>query len=51
MFLSFILITLLVFWPGRNKPYQGAEKLALKEDGDPIITPRHPETSDKRTES
>lgn len=51
VFTAFIGICLLTMLPTDNKkPYQDAEKLALKDDGSELITPRHP-TSDKRTKS
>lgn len=41
LFVAFILMGVILYYPRRNKPYKDAEKLALKEDGDPPITPRH----------
>lgn len=40
LFTAFILMGLILYWPHRDKPYKDAEKLALKEDGDELITPR-----------
>lgn len=41
LFGSFVAMCVLLFWPMRTKPYQDAGKIALKEDGDPPVQPRH----------
>ena len=52
LFISFILMVILLYLPQRHKPYQGAEKLALKDDGDAPVAPRYPEQEEhKRQES
>lgn len=51
VFLAFMGMLVMVLWPTKGeKPYKDAEKLALKNDNDPIITPRHT-SSDKRTKT
>lgn len=51
VFAAFMAMLFIVFWPTRGeKPYKDAEKLVLKEDNDPVITPRQT-SSDKRTET
>lgn len=41
MFICFVGICLLIMIPiGGKKAFQDAEKLALKEENDPLITPR-----------
>lgn len=52
VFAAFMGMLVIVFWPSKGKkPYENAEKLALKEDSDPVITPRRQHSSDKRTET
>ena len=50
LFASFIIMTLILYLPQRNKPYKDAEKLALKDDNDAPINPRQPEEQNKRQE-
>lgn len=50
LFASFILMTLILYLPQRRKPYKDAEKLALKDENDAPINPRHPEEQNKRQE-
>lgn len=52
VFTAFVAICVLTMLPtsDNKRPYQDAEKLALKDEDSDLITPRHP-TSDKRTES
>lgn len=43
VFITFIAMLILTLWPTKDKPYKDAEKLALKNEGDLPITPRHPD--------
>ena len=42
LFASFILMVVILYLPQRRKPYEDAEKLALKDENDAPIHPRHP---------
>ena len=50
LFASFILMVAILYLPQRRKPYEDAEKLALKDDNDAPINPRQPEEQNKRQE-
>lgn len=41
LFLAFVGLAILLYWPSKQKPYKNAEHIALKEEHDPPITPRH----------
>lgn len=43
VFIAFIAIMALTLWPTKEKPYKDAEKIALKNEGDAPINPRHPD--------
>lgn len=49
LFVSFILMSIILCWPYRNKPYKDAEKIVLKEDNDAPIHPRQTEKNHERT--
>ncbi len=50
LFASFVLMLLILYLPQRHKPYKDAEKLALKDEDDAPIHPRHQKTENKRQE-
>lgn len=40
LFIAFIGIAIVLYWPSKNKPYKDAEKIALKEETDEPVNPR-----------
>ncbi|MDO4642893.1 MAG: cbb3-type cytochrome c oxidase subunit 3 [Cardiobacteriaceae bacterium] len=50
LFVSFVLMIIILYLPFRHKPYKDAEKLALKDEDDAPINPRHSNKNHKRQE-